>query len=68
MFETQVSCLRAGLELVVGKSFSMKANRILSFALFTFNIVWGKPGGGGVLAFWLIEPLIIDLARTDYTS
>jgi hypothetical protein len=29
-------------------SFSMKADRILSFTLFTFNIVWGKPGGGGI--------------------
>ncbi len=30
------------------KSFSMKASHILSFILFTFNIVWGNPGGGGV--------------------
>jgi hypothetical protein len=30
------------------KSFSMKASCILSFTLFTFNVVWGKPGGGGV--------------------
>jgi hypothetical protein len=32
------------------KSFSMKASYILSFTLSTFNIVWGKPGGGGALA------------------
>jgi hypothetical protein len=30
------------------KSFSMKSSCILSFTLFTFNIVWGKPGGGGI--------------------
>jgi len=30
------------------KNFSMKASRILSFTLFTFNIVWGKPRGGGI--------------------
>jgi len=30
------------------KSFSMKASHILSFTLFTFNIVWGKPRRGGI--------------------
>ncbi len=29
------------------KNFSMNASRILSFTLFTFNIMWGKPGGVG---------------------
>jgi hypothetical protein len=43
------------------KSFSMKASRILSFTLFTFNIVWGKPRGGGVPTSWLIRPLVVDL-------
>jgi hypothetical protein len=32
------------------KSFSMKVNRILSFNLFTLNIVWGKPRRGGAPA------------------
>jgi hypothetical protein len=46
----------------------MKANRILSFTLFTLNIVWGKPKGGGALTYWLIGPLLIDLAPTNFTS
>jgi hypothetical protein len=50
------------------KSFSMKASRILSFTLFTFNTVWGKPGGGGVPTSWLIRPLVVDLTPTSCTS
>ncbi len=50
------------------KSFLTKANRILSFTLFTFNIVWGKPGGGGIPTSWLIGPLVIDLPPTGYIS
>jgi hypothetical protein len=50
------------------KSFSVKTNCILSFTLFTFNIVWGKPGGGGVLTSWLIGPLVVDLPLIGYTS
>jgi hypothetical protein len=44
------------------KSFSMKVNHILSFILFTLNIVWGKSRRGGPLASWLIGPLVVDLA------
>jgi len=50
------------------KSFSMKASRILSFTLFTFNIVWGKLGGGGVPSSWLIGPLFVNLPPTGCTS
>jgi hypothetical protein len=50
------------------KSFSMKANHILSFTLFTFNIVWGKPRGGGIPTSWLIGPLVVDLPPTGCTS
>jgi len=50
------------------KNFSMKANRILSFTLFTFNIVWRKHGGGGAPTSWLIGPLVIDLAPIGCTS
>ncbi len=50
------------------KSFSMKVSRILSFTLFTFNIVWGKPGGGGIPTSWLIGPLVVDLPPTGCTS
>jgi hypothetical protein len=50
------------------KNFSMKANCILCFTLFTLNIVWGKLGGGGAPASWLIKPPIVDLAPTNYTS
>jgi hypothetical protein len=54
------------LQLV--ESFSMKASRILCFTFFTLNIVWGKPGGGGALASWLIRPHVVDLALTSCTS
>ncbi len=50
------------------KSFSMKTSRILSFTLFTFNIVWRKPRGGGILTSWLIGPLVVDLPPTSCTS
>jgi len=50
------------------KSFSMKASHILSFTLFTFNIVWGKPRGGGIPTSWLIRPLVVDLPPTSCTS
>jgi len=50
------------------KSFSMKASRILSFTLFTFNIVWGKLRGGGIPTSWLIGPLFVDLPPTGCTS
>ncbi len=50
------------------KSFLMKASRILSFTLFTFNIVWGKPGRGWVPTSWLIGPLVVDLPPTGCTS
>jgi len=50
------------------KSFSMKTNHILSFTLFTFNIVWGKLGGGGVPTSWLIGPLVIYLQPTGCIS
>ncbi len=50
------------------KNFSMKASRILSFTLFTFNIVWGKPGGGEIPTSWLIGPLVVDLPPIGYTS
>ncbi len=50
------------------KSFSMKASHILSFTLFTFNIVWGKPGGGGIPTSWLIGPFVVDLPPTGCTS
>ncbi len=46
----------------------MKANHILSFTFFTFNIVWGKCGGGGALIFWFIGPRVVDLAPTGCTS
>jgi len=46
----------------------MKANHILSFTLFTFNIVWGKLGRGGVPTYWLIGPLILYLPPIGYTS
>jgi hypothetical protein len=50
------------------KSFSMKASCILSFTLFTFNTMWGKPRGGGVPISWLIEPLVVDLPPTGCSS
>jgi hypothetical protein len=50
------------------KNFSMKANRILCFTLFTLNIVWGKPGRGGAPTFWLIGPFVVHLAPTGCTS
>jgi hypothetical protein len=37
--EVQVSRLHVGPNLVVSKELSMKVSRILSFTLFTFNIV-----------------------------
>ncbi len=46
----------------------MKANRILSFTLSTFNIVWGKPRRGGAPASWLGGPPTANLAPTIYTS
>jgi hypothetical protein len=46
----------------------MKASHILSFTLFTFNIVWGKPGGGGILTSWLIGPFVVDLPPIGCTS
>jgi hypothetical protein len=46
----------------------MKANHILSFTLYTLNIVCGKPGRGGALASWLVEPLVANLVPTDCTS
>jgi len=46
----------------------MKASRILPFTFSTLNIVWGKPGGGGALASWLVEPLASDLAPTGHTG
>jgi hypothetical protein len=49
-------------------NFSMKTNYILSFTLFTLNIVWGNLGGGGAPTSWLIEFPIIDLTPTGYTS
>jgi hypothetical protein len=49
-------------------NFSMKASRILSFTLFTFNIVWGKPEGGGIPTSWLIGPLVVDLPPIGCTS
>ncbi len=66
--EAQVFCLHVGPNFVVGKELSMKTCHILSFTIFTFNIVWGKLGGGGALAFWLVGPPIVDLAPTSYTS
>jgi len=50
------------------KSFSMKASHILSFTLFTFNIVWGKPRGGGIPTSWLIGHLVVDLPPTGCTN
>jgi len=50
------------------KNFSMKASRILSFTLFTFNIVWGKLGGGGIPTSRLIGPLVVDLPPISCTS
>jgi hypothetical protein len=50
------------------KNFSMKASRILSFTFFTFNIVWGKPRGGGIPTSWLIGPLVVDLPPTGCIS
>jgi hypothetical protein len=50
------------------KNFSMKASGILSFTLFTFSIVWGKLGGGGVPTSWLIKPLIVNLPPIGCTS
>jgi hypothetical protein len=46
----------------------MKANRILSITFLTINIVQGKLGGGGALAFWFIKPPIVDLAPIGCTS
>jgi hypothetical protein len=46
----------------------MKTSYILFFTLFTLNIMWGKPGGGGALASWLIEPPVVDLAPTGCTN
>jgi hypothetical protein len=46
----------------------MKASHILSFTLFTLNIVWGKLGGGGALASWLIRSPVVDLAPIGCTS
>jgi len=60
-------CMMVPISRLV-KSFSMKASRILSFTLFTFNIVWRKPRGGGVPTSWLIGPLVIDLPPTGCTS
>jgi hypothetical protein len=45
----------------------MKASHILSFTLFTFNIVWGKPGGDGAPTSWLIGLLVVDLPPTGCT-
>jgi hypothetical protein len=45
----------------------MKASHILSFTFFTFNIMWGKPGGGGAPTSWLVRPLVVDLAPTSCT-
>ncbi len=45
----------------------MKVSRILSFTLFTLNIAWGKPKGGGAPASWLIKPLVVDLTPTGCT-
>jgi len=49
----------------------MKANHILSFTLSTFNIVWGKLGGGvaqlpGWLGLWSLQakapfPAVVEL-------
>ncbi len=50
------------------KSFLMKASRILSFTLFIFNIVWGKPGGDGIPTSWLIGLLVVNLPPTGCTS
>jgi hypothetical protein len=50
------------------KRFSMEASCILSFTFFTFNIMWGKPGGGGIPTSWLIGPIVVDLPPTGYTS
>jgi hypothetical protein len=50
------------------KSFSMKASRILSFTFFTFNIMWVKPGGGGIPTSWLIRPFVVNLPPTGCTS
>jgi hypothetical protein len=46
----------------------MKACCILSFTLFTFNNVWGKLGGGGAPASWLMGLPIVDLAPTGCIS
>jgi hypothetical protein len=46
----------------------MKPNHILSFTLFTVNIVWGKPRRGGAPTTWLVGPPVVDLALTGYTS
>jgi hypothetical protein len=46
----------------------MKASYILCFTFFTFNIVLGKPKGGGASASWLIENPIIDLTSIGCTS
>ncbi len=50
------------------KSFSMKASHILAFTLFTFNVVWGKPGGGGTLTSWLIGWVVIAWSAWVATS
>jgi len=50
------------------KSFLMKTNHILFFILFTLNIVWGKPRGGGAPAFWLVMPFVVDLKPTGCTN
>jgi hypothetical protein len=44
----------------------MKASCILCFTLFTLNIVWGKPRGGGAPVSWLIGPPCVNLAPTGY--
>jgi hypothetical protein len=46
----------------------MKVSRMLSFTLSTFNIVWGKPAGGGATASWFVGPPVADLAPTNCTS
>jgi hypothetical protein len=46
-FQAQISCMHVVLISWLVKNFSMKASRILSFTFSTFNIVWGKPRGGG---------------------
>jgi hypothetical protein len=52
-------------DLAVGEELFNESQLHIMFHPFTLNIVWGKLGGGGAPAFWLIEPLVVDLAPID---